>query len=99
MLIPLVHVLECCLDNFLLKLQIGACTTDEQLRSLLCEDSIVEILLMLGYRGVTSKETLTSAAEIQTYQTTSVFALLALQYNIKFNIRLVLYKGNLSVKL
>ena len=46
-------------------LQIAACKTDEQRVSLLCKDSMMDILQMVGYRGVPTKETLSSVPEIQ----------------------------------
>jgi hypothetical protein len=35
-----------------------ACTSDSQLQSLLNEESMMDILELIGYRGITSKETL-----------------------------------------
>ncbi|PFX24927.1 hypothetical protein AWC38_SpisGene10459 [Stylophora pistillata] len=45
--------------------KIAACKTNGELGALLCEDSMMDILQMVGYRGVPSKETLSSVPEIQ----------------------------------
>ncbi|XP_067027006.1 uncharacterized protein [Acropora muricata] len=45
--------------------RIAACKTNDELGALLCEESMMDILQMVGYRGVPSKETLSSVPEIQ----------------------------------
>ncbi|CAH3108445.1 unnamed protein product [Porites lobata] len=45
--------------------RIAVCKTNGELGALLCEDSMMDILQMVGYRGVPSKETLSSVPEIQ----------------------------------
>ena len=48
-------------------IQITSCTTDGELRSLLNEEPMMDILQMVGYRGVLSKETLNSSVDITRY--------------------------------
>ena len=43
---------------------VRSCTTDEELRQVLMKDDILNILSFLGYRGVPSKETLSSKEAI-----------------------------------
>ncbi len=48
-------------------IQLKKCGSDDEVRSLLCDDNTMEVLETIGYRGVPSKENLRSRGEIIRY--------------------------------